>query len=70
MVNDETAQIPVVQELGAGVELRLEIGLVAIVIELLLSAAKDYSIAIPAPRSLPLTTHVRIHPLVVGATQE
>src|SRR5665811_1040947 len=70
VVNYEGAEIPVVQELGAEVDLRLEIGLVAIIIELLLPAAKDHRIAIPASRSRPLTTHVRIHPLVIGAIQE
>src|SRR6202521_871068 len=70
MVNDEAAQISVVEKLAAEVELRLEIGLVAVIVELLLSPAKDDRIAIPASGSSPLPAGVGIHPLVIGATQE
>ncbi len=70
MVDGEAPQIPVVQKLAAEVDLGLEVGLVAVIVELLLSTAKDDRIAIPASWSTPLPADVGVHPLVIRATQE
>src|SRR5947199_4027618 len=66
----KASDIPVVQELSASVGLLLHISSVPVIVELLLASAQDHGVAIPAPRRVPLTADVRVHPFIVGAVEK